>query len=286
MSVMCQKTRVGISRHGTAMAASAAAMFLCALLTAVVLRGPDLQWLGCLSFMPLFAIIQLLRLRAASLAGGVWAGFLFLLCLAGPTPTLYPLPFTNHLTFSAGGLPVCPGGQAGLSAWLLVPLIVIPAVYIGLAACRARNLSGILSASPTIIPNMPLLVLGWVLVEAVLHLHNLFGPREGLITGPQGEAANIRWLARLLGYVCTAFVVACANALLVGIQAGSRLSCPAYRLLAKSPNTEARPPSKTVLAIQDWTFCLANPRAPPPIPAANRFRLLPQTKGWWAAITH
>ena len=269
MTVTCRIVRVGIGRHGAAMVASAAALLLSALLTAVALRAPGLQWLGCLSFLPLFAVIRRLRPRTASLAGGVWGGCLYAFYLACPTPAIDTLAFTNDLTSSAGGLSVCAGAQAGLSAWLLALLIVIPAVYIGLATRLARGRAGILPTSPTIGPNILLLALGWTLVEAVLHFHNLFGPHEGLLTGTQGEVANLHWLARLLGYVCMAFLVACANASLVGILSHARLSFPACRSLAGLPVASSSHPSQVVLAIQSWTLRQAYPRGPPPFPLVD-----------------
>jgi len=195
----------------------------------------------------------------ASLAGGVWGGCLYVFCLAGQTPAIDTLAFTIDPTASA----------VGLSAWLLTLLILIPAAYIGLAARLARGRTGTLPASPKIGPNILLLALGWTLVEAVLHFHNLFGPREGLLTGAQGDAANLHWLARLLGYVCMAFLVACVNASLVGILSRARLSFPACRSLAGSSNTVGRLASRVVLPIQFWTLRQAYPRGPPLIPVVS-----------------
>ena len=165
----------------------------------------------------------------AVLAGGFWGGCFYLFCSAGPTPAIGP------------------------SAWLLALLIVIPAVYVGLAARPARAIGFKLLT----------LALGWVLLEAVLHLGNHFGPHDGLLTGSAGEGPRFHWLARLLGYVCTAFLVVCANASLVGLLSRVRLCFPAGRLLAGSSNAGAWPPSQVLLAIQSWVFRQAYPRAPP-----------------------
>jgi apolipoprotein N-acyltransferase len=111
--------------------------------------------------------------------------------------------------------------------------------------------------------NLLTLALGWTLVEVVLHLHNPSGRHDGLLTGSQAEGPQLHWFARLLGYVCTAFLVACANASLLGILSGARLSFPACRSLTGSPNAGAWAPSQVVLVIQSWTRRQAHPRAPP-----------------------
>ena len=176
----------------------------------------------------------------AVLAGGCWGGCLYLFCSAGPTPVVAP------------------------SFLSLALLTVIPAVYVGLAARPAQRSTGILPVSSA--TNLLTLALGWTLVEAVLHFHNLFGPQDGLLTASQGEGQYLHWFARLLGYVCTALLVAYANASLVGILSIARLSFPAHRSWAGSPNTGTSRPSQVVLAIQSWTLRQTQPRAPP-IPA-------------------
>lgn len=71
------------------------------------------------------------------------------------------------------------------------------------------------------------------------------------------------WLARPLGYVASTFLVACSNASLVGILSGTRLSLPARRSLARSPNAVGCLPSQAVLPIQSWILHQAQARAPP-----------------------
>jgi apolipoprotein N-acyltransferase len=214
-----------------------------ALLTAAALRSPDHHWLAWISFLPLFAVVRSLRPPAATLAGGLWGGCLYLLCTAGPTPAVDT---------------VAPA--IGPSAWLLALLIVIPAVYVGLAARPARAIGF----------NLLTLALGWTLLEVVLHLYSPSRPHEGLLTGSEAEAPQFHWLARLLGYVVAAFLVACANASLVGILSGARLSFPACRSWAGSPIAGACAPSQVSSAIQSWTLRQAHPRAPPVEIAAVR----------------
>ncbi len=222
-------------------AALGLSLVLSALLTVAALRLPNQHWLAWISFLPLFVLVRSLRPLAAALAGAFWGGCLYLFFTAGPTPPIDT---------------VAPA--IGSSAWLLALLIVIPAVYLGLAARPARAIGFKLLT----------LALGWTLIEIVLHLHNPSGAREGLLTGSVGEGLHLHWLARLLGYVCTAFLVACVNASLVGILSGVRLSFPPCRSLAGSPNVVGHLASQIILATQSWTLRQAHPRAPP-IPVAT-----------------
>ena len=73
--------------------------------------------------------------------------------------------------------------------------------------------------------------------------------------------------ARPCGYVSTAFLAACANASLVGILSGARLSFAANRPLAGSPNAGAWSPAHMILVLQSWPLRQAHARAPP-VPAA------------------
>ena len=207
-----------------------------ALLTAATLRSPHQAWLAWISFLPLFVVVRSLRPAAAVSAGGFWGGCLYLFFSAGPTPAVD--------TVRAAVAP---------SPWLLALLIVIPAVYVGLAAQPTRSIGFKLLT----------LALGWTLLEAVLHLHKRCGAHEGLLASSQAEGLQLHWLARLFGYVSAAFLVALTNASLVGILSGARLSFPGNRSLAGSPNIVGWLPSQIVLAIQSWTLRQAYPRGPP-----------------------
>ncbi len=213
-----------------------------ALLTAAALRLPDQHWLAWISFLPLFVVVRSLRPFGATLAGGFWGGCL---CV-----------FWVYLFRSAGANPAIHLTATSLSAsvlLLLTLLIVISGVCVGLATRRARAIGY----------KLLILALGWCLVEAVLHLYNLFGPHDGLLTGSQGGGVPIHWLARLLGYVGTAFLVACVNAVLIGMVSRVRLSFWGYRSFARSADIGKSVLSDTFLLIQSWTLRQANPRAPP-----------------------
>ena len=233
-----------------------------AFITEVVLRSPDVHWLAWFCFLPLFVAVQSLRPMRAALSGGLWGACLYLFSSAGATYTVDT---------------VVPA--VGPSAWLLGLLIVVPAVYVGLAARPARAIGFKLLT----------LALGWTLIEvalvaaypnnrepraewmpdlsgahAVLQSHDASaGPHQDLLVASQGEAPHLHWLARLLGYVCMAVIVACANASLVGLLSRARLSFPAYRSLAGSPDVVGWLPSQAVLPIQLWILRQAHPRAPP-----------------------
>ncbi len=86
---------------------------------------------------------------------------------------------------------------------------------------------------------------------------------EGLCTGSHGDGPQPHWLARLLGFVPLASLLAAANASLLGIASGARLSFLACRSFAGSPNVVGWLPSQVFLAIQSWPLRQAHPRAPP-----------------------
>ena len=88
-------------------------------------------------------------------------------------------------------------------------------------------------------------------------------PQLRLLVASQRNAADCYRFARLLGYVSTAFLMACANASLVGILSGARLSRPPCLSLRGSPTGVASFPSQRAPAFQPWTPRQARPRAPP-----------------------
>ena len=223
-------------RRNLTFAALIVSLALSAYLISVALRAHHLHWLAWISFLPLFVVVRSLRPPAAMLAGEFWGGCLFLFFYTGATPAVDTV-----------------GAAVAPSPWLLAFLIVIPAVYVGLAAQRTRSFGFKLLT----------LALGWTLLEAVLHLHNPSGAQEGLLAGSQAEGQQLHWLARLFGYVSVAFLVALTNASLVSILSGARLGFPAYRSMAGSPNSVGWIPSQVVLVIQSWTLRQAYPRGPP-----------------------
>jgi len=79
----------------------------------------------------------------------------------------------------------------------------------------------------------------------------------------QAQGPHLDWLARLLGYVSTGFLVACVNVSLVAILSGVRLNFPACRSRAGSPDVGTCPPLQVVPAIQFWTRRQVYPRGPP-----------------------
>lgn len=90
------------------------------------------------------------------------------------------------------------------------------------------------------------------------HLH------QNPLTGLQTEGRHLRWLARLLGYVCTAVKTACANGSPVDIVSGAHLNLPDDRSWPGALNIVGRLASQAVLPIQSWNLRQARPRAPPP----------------------
>ena len=224
-------------------AALGVSLLLSALLTVAAMRSPDHHWLAWISFLPLFVVVRCLRPRAAALAGGLWGAGLYVFCTSGPTPAV-----------GAVGPAIDPTAPILAPSFLsLAILIVIPAVYVGLAALPGRPISFKLLT----------LALGWPLVEAVLHLHRLSGPHESLLASTQSELPHLHWLARLLGYVFTALLVACANASLVGILSRARLSLPPCRSLPGSLSSDVCFLSQVFLRLQLLALRQSYPRAPP-----------------------
>ena len=214
-----------------------------ALLTAMALRAPEYHWLAWISFLPLFVAVRSLRPLSAALYGGLWGACLYAFSTAGPMSTEGFLGIRVGLTSPA----LVP------STWGLALLTVIPAVYAGLAALPGR----------AIVFRLLMLALGWTLVEAGLHFHRLLGPHDGPLTGLHAEGPYLHWLARLLGYVCTAFLVASVNVSLIGILTGARLHFPLCRSLVGVHNATWRIASQVILVIQSLAVRQAHPRAPP-----------------------
>ena len=216
-------------------------LVLSALVTAATLRSAELHWPAWFSFLPLLVAVRSLRPMMAALAGGLWGACLYSFLTAGAAPEV-----------AAVSTAIAPSG------WLFVLFIAIPAVYVCLAARPAWSIGFKLLT----------LALGWTLVEAVLHLSNPSGPQDGLLTSSQGEGLHFHWLARLFGYVFAAFLVACANASLVGFVVRARLRFPVCKSPFGSSAVVGRIPSQVNMAIQSWTLRQAFPRAPPTRPTA------------------
>ncbi len=149
--------------RGVKAASLALSLVFIALLTAVALRSPDDHWLAWISFLPLFVAVRWLRPPAAALAGGLWGACLYLFSSLGSTPAVEALAPGIDLTAPA----------IGSAVWYLALLIVIPAVYVGLAARPSRcgtgslpTLSGILRCSSSTLtktvlaPEAPLCSIG------------------------------------------------------------------------------------------------------------------------------
>lgn len=197
-----------------------------ALLMALALTSPAYSSLAWISLLPLFWAIRFQGPTTAAFSGALWGISLYFFSTVGAAPAVTPTFFS------------------------LVLLATVPALYAGLGSLLTRAIGF----------NPLMLACGWILVEVALKPLRL---HQGLLAGSLGNSAHFHWLARLLGYVFVALIVACANASLVSILSGTRLSFPACRSFAGSPDVIGWLPSQVVLAIQFWTLRQANPRAPP-----------------------
>lgn len=211
-------------------------LLVSALLTAAALRLPDQHWLTWISFLPLFVVVRSLCPSAAVLAGGWWGGCLYFFCTVDPTPAFNT---------------VAPIG--GPSASLLALLVLIPSIYLGLAARPARAIGFKLLT----------LALGWTLIEVILRVYNVSAVGDGLLAGSQDGGVHLHWLVRLVGYVCTAFVVVCANTSLVIIFRNAKLTVLLRCLPSAKPSTIVGPLAAAGVLIQSIFLPETHPRAPP-----------------------
>lgn len=197
-----------------------------ALLMALALTSPAYSLLAWISLLPLFWAIRFRGPTTAAFCGALWGISLYFFCTVGAAPTIAPTLFS------------------------LVLLATVPALYAGLGSLLTRAIGF----------NPLMLAGGWILVELALKPLRL---HHGLLAGSLGDSAQLHWLARLLGYVFVAFLVACANASLLVVLSGARPSFPTCRSFAGSPNVVGWLPSQVFLAIQSWPLHQTYPRAPP-----------------------
>lgn len=202
-----------------------------ALLMALALTSPAYSSLAWISLLPLFWAIRFQGPTTAAFCGALWGISLYFFCSVGTAPAIVPTLFS------------------------LILLAAIPALYAGLGSLLTRAIGF----------NPLMLACGWILVEVALKPLRL---HQGLLAGSLADSVHFHWLARLLGYVFVAFLVACANASLVGILSATRLTFPVSASSTGSPNDVKWLPTQVVLVILSWTLRQANPRAPP-IPVAT-----------------
>ncbi len=214
-----------------------------ALLMALALTSPDYSSLAWISLLPLFWAIRSQGPTTAAFSGALWGISLYFFSTVGAAPAVAPTFFS------------------------LVLLATVPALYAGLGSLLTRAIGF----------NPLMLACGWILVEVALKPLRL---HQGLLAGSLGDTAQLHWLARLLGYVFVALIVACANASLVSILSGTRLSFPACRSLAGSPNVVRRLASQSVLAIQPWTLRQVQARASPIAVTAPTWRVVGSAHRW------
>lgn len=209
-----------------------------ALLTAVAVRAPAYHGLAWISLLPLFHAMRSLRLNDAGLAGGLWGLCLYLFCVTD-SPNLIV-----HITPSISSL---------------ILFAAVPAVYVGLGALLTRAIGF----------NPLMLAVGWVLVEIAFRPLRL---RHGLLAGAQMESIQVQWLARLLGYVFVAFLVAYVNASLLAFVVAVRgLGAPQSKSPAELIVVGRIAPSLSCIFYDRWIHSRARPRAPPAIPSTLCF---------------
>ena len=218
-------------KRGPKLAALAVSLLLSAVLMGIVVRSDTHAWLAWISLVPLFAAVRLLRPVGAAVAGALWGGSFYFLCATGTAPAIPP----------------------ALTSFAL--LAAIPALYAGLGSLATRAIG----FSPLI------LGLGWVLVEVGL---KPLGLHHGLLAGTQlavaqTEPTYLDGLARILGYIVVAFLVASANASLLVVLSGVRLKIPEFRSIVGLPESRLAPAWRTAFCVQLLPPRQTYPRAPP-----------------------
>ena len=207
-------------------AALAISLPLSAALTAAAVESGQHCWLAWISLLPLFWAIRSLGPLGATLSGALWGGCLYAFLATGAAPAIPP------------------------ALWTAALLTVVPGCYAASCSLLTRRIGF----------NPLILGLGWIAVEIALRP---LGLDRGLLAGTQTGMTLADWVSSFFGYALVALLLVCANASLVSILSGVRLSRPACRSLAGSPNAVARPPSQVFLVIQSWLLRQAQPRAPP-----------------------
>ncbi|MEW5701625.1 MAG: hypothetical protein AB1792_05290 [Candidatus Zixiibacteriota bacterium] len=151
--------------------------------------GADaLPWLAWLSPLPLFLAIRTLDRVGAVLYGGIWGS-----CLLVFGTAIAPCPLSPLLTS------------------LLI--VAVPATYAGLGTWLTRRIG------------FHPLFLGLMWVGAELAMGPL-GFHRGLLGGAGGDWSLVHQIGSLFGYVLVAFLVAWANASVLGVLAGIRFAVP------------------------------------------------------------
>lgn len=167
-------------------------LLLSALLTAISVGTGGHPYLACVSLFPLLLAIKVLSPAKAYACGALWGASLFVLAAAG----------------DSFAVPVSVGG------FLL--LTTIPAAYAAVGSLLTRRFG----FSPL------MLALGWVAVEFAMEP---LGLRYGLLASTQGGGGTLLTVVGgVLGYVFVAFLIAYANALLLSLAGGARLSLPSF----------------------------------------------------------
>jgi apolipoprotein N-acyltransferase len=211
-----------------------ASLALSAAVTAAAAQSGQHSWLAWISLLPLFWAIRSLRPLGAALSGALWGGCLYALLATGATPTIPS------------------------ALWTAALLTVVPGAYAASCSLLTRRIGF----------NALILGLGWIAVEIALRPLSL---DRGLLAGTQAGGTLADWVSSFFGYALVALLLVCANASLISILTGVRLSVPACRSVPGSPPVRGLRSPPTFACLQRWTYRQAYPRAPPiPVAAPSR----------------
>lgn len=197
-----------------------------AVLMAYAIASPDHWWLGWVTLLPLFAVIQRCSPQAAACFAASWGAGVFSFSLLFGDTTLTP------------------------SVLSLATLTLVPAGYAWFGAKLTRQIG----FSPY------LLALGWMGVEFALRP---VGLKHGLLASTQGDGLLLGALGSFSGYVLVAFLVAYVNAALLTVLGRIPLSNSGSRYLRRTANTPKRHFVLDVPSFLHHVARPAQPRAPP-----------------------
>ena len=203
-----------------------ASVALSAAVTAAAAQSGQHSWLAWISLLPLFWAIRSLGPLGATLSGALWGGCLYAFLATGAKPAIPS------------------------ALWTAALLTVVPGAYAASCSLLTRRIGF----------NPLILGLGWIVVELALRP---LGLDRGLLAGTQAGRTLADWVSSFLGYALVALLLVCANASLISILSGVRLSVPAGRSLLGPPPAGGLPSPPTLTCLRRWTYRQAYPRAPP-----------------------
>lgn len=174
-----------------------AAVVASGLLLGIAILQPGLAWTRWAGLLPLFIVVCRCSPRVAFVCGALWGG------------TLYGVLLDGGIVSTA---------TSTATAAVPLLLILLPAAY----ASVASSISTRIGYSPFLI------AVAWIVLELVLAISPV-PLQRGLLANTLGaDHSVLSRLANLFGYICVAFLVAYANAMLLSVVLLIQIRRPAW----------------------------------------------------------